>query len=80
MITPAIWISDFIQPATTPARAQAHLLGTSEIFRRLGDDVYQRFTEGRTQAQWLQHLYAKMQARDPALPAHDDSKMGIYKT
>ncbi|EEH5933526.1 molybdopterin-dependent oxidoreductase [Salmonella enterica subsp. enterica serovar 4,[5],12:i:-] len=52
----------------------------SEIARRLGDDVYQRFTEGRTQAQWLQYLYAKMQARDPALPAYDDlKKMGIYK-
>ncbi len=27
-----------------------------EIAKRLGDDVYQKFTEGRTQEQWLQHL------------------------
>lgn len=71
----------FIQPATTPKFERKPIYWVlSEIARRLGDDVYQRFTEGRTQAQWLQYLYAKMQARDPALPAYDDlKKMGIYK-
>lgn len=52
----------------------------SEVAKRLGDDVHQRFTEGRTQEQWLQYLYAKMVAKDPALPAYEDLKrMGIYK-
>ncbi|CDY94827.1 putative anaerobic dimethyl sulfoxide reductase chain A [Salmonella enterica subsp. enterica serovar Paratyphi A] len=71
----------FIQPATTPKFERKPIYWVlSEIARRLGDDVYQRFTEGRTQAQWLQYLYAKMQARDPALPAYDElKKMGIYK-
>ncbi|HEY4466460.1 MAG TPA: selenate/tellurate reductase subunit YnfE [Klebsiella sp.] len=51
-----------------------------EVAKRLGDDVYQKFTEGRTQEQWLQHLYEKMQAKDPALPSYDElKKMGIYK-
>ncbi|MBA7934114.1 dimethyl sulfoxide reductase subunit A [Klebsiella sp. RHBSTW-00215] len=51
-----------------------------EIAKRLGDDVYQKFTEGRTQEQWLQHLYGKMLAKDPALPSYDELKqMGIYK-
>ncbi len=41
---------------------------------------HQKFTEGRTQEQWLQHLYAKMLAKDPALPSYDElKKMGIYK-
>lgn len=39
--------------------------------KRLGDDVHQRFTEGRTQEQWLQYLYAKMVAKDPALPVYE---------
>ncbi|EKI3090831.1 molybdopterin-dependent oxidoreductase [Escherichia coli] len=52
----------------------------SEVAKRLGPDVYQKFTEGRTQEQWLQHLYAKMLAKDPALPSYDElKKMGIYK-
>ena len=52
----------------------------SEVAKRLGDDVYQKFTEGRTQEQWLQYLYAKMLAKDPALPSYDElKKMGIYK-
>ncbi|WP_048984899.1 molybdopterin dinucleotide binding domain-containing protein, partial [Klebsiella pneumoniae] len=52
----------------------------SEVAKRLGDDVHQRFTEGRSQEQWLQYLYAKMVAKDPALPAYEDLKrMGIYK-
>ncbi|EDX2008581.1 molybdopterin-dependent oxidoreductase [Salmonella enterica subsp. enterica serovar Rough O:z4,z23:-] len=65
----------FIQPATTPKFERKPIYWVlSEIARRLGGDVYQRFTEGRTQAQWLQYLYAKMQARDPALPAYDELK------
>ncbi|VEA37815.1 dimethyl sulfoxide reductase, subunit A1 [Salmonella enterica subsp. enterica] len=39
----------FIQPATTPKFERKPIYWVlSEIARRLGDDVYQRFTEGRT--------------------------------
>ncbi|VGH00897.1 anaerobic dimethyl sulfoxide reductase subunit A [Klebsiella quasipneumoniae] len=71
----------FIQPATSAKFERKPIYWIlSEVAKRLGDDVYQRFTEGRTQAQWLQHLYAKMVAKDPALPAYDELKrMGIYK-
>lgn len=46
----------------------------SEVAKRLGDDIHQKFTEGRTREQWLQHLYAKMLAKDPALPSYDELK------
>ncbi|TKI05098.1 DmsA/YnfE/YnfF family dimethyl sulfoxide reductase [Martelella alba] len=53
---------------------------TSAIARRLGPDVEQKFTEGRTQSQWLHYLYAKMLDKDPALPTYDQLKQqGIYK-
>lgn len=61
----------FIQPATSAKFERKPIYWIlSEVAKRLGDDVYQRFTEGRTQAQWLQHLYAKMVAKDPALPVY----------
>ncbi len=71
----------FIQPATSPKFERKPIYWImSEVAKRLGDDVYQRFTEGRTQEQWLQYLYAKMLAKDPALPTYDElKKMGIYK-
>ena len=34
-----------------------------QIAKRLG--VEEKFTEGRTQEQWLQYLYAKMLEKDP---------------
>lgn len=71
----------FIQPATTAKFERKPIYWIlSEVAKRLGDDVHQRFTEGRTQEQWLQYLYAKMVAKDPALPGYDElKKMGIYK-
>lgn len=71
----------FIQPATSAKFERKPIYWIlSEVAKRLGDDVHQRFTEGRTQEQWLQYLYAKMVAKDPALPAYEDLKrMGIYK-
>lgn len=71
----------FIQPATSAKFKRKPIYWIlSEVAKRLGDDVHQRFTEGRTQEQWLQYLYAKMVAKDPALPAYEDLKrMGIYK-
>ena len=71
----------FIQPATSAKFERKPIYWIlSEVAKRLGDDVHQRFTEGRTQEQWLQYLYAKMVAKDPALPVYEDLKrMGIYK-
>lgn len=71
----------FIQPVTSAKFERKPIYWIlSEVAKRLGEDVHQKFTEGRTQEQWLQHLYAKMLAKDPALPSYDELKnMGIYK-
>ncbi|MCL9670772.1 selenate/tellurate reductase subunit YnfE [Citrobacter sp. MNAZ 1397] len=71
----------FIQPVTAPKFERKPIYWiTSEIARRLGPDIYQKFTEGRTQEEWLKYLYAKMLAKDPQLPSYDDlKKIGIYK-
>ncbi|VEB97919.1 Dimethyl sulfoxide reductase DmsA precursor [Cedecea lapagei] len=71
----------FIQPATAPKFERKPIYWImSEVAKRLGDDVHQAFTEGRSQREWLQYLYAKMLAKDPALPAWDALRdMGIYK-
>lgn len=71
----------FIQPVTAPKFERKPIYWiTSEIARRLGPDIYQKFTEGRTQEEWLKYLYAKMLAKDPQLPSYEDlKKMGIYK-
>ncbi|WP_316511337.1 DMSO/selenate family reductase complex A subunit [Klebsiella grimontii] len=71
----------FIQPVTSAKFERKPIYWIlSEVAKRLGDDIHQKFTEGRTQEQWLQHLYAKMLAKDPALPSYDElKKMGIYK-
>lgn len=71
----------FIQPATTAKFERKGIYEImSEVARRLGPDVYQKFTENRTQREWLQYLYAKMLVKDPALPAYEELRqMGIYK-
>ncbi|EPE7489067.1 selenate/tellurate reductase subunit YnfE [Cronobacter universalis] len=71
----------FTQPATSAKFERRPIYWImSEVAKRLGPDVYQRFTEGRTQAQWLHYLYAKMRARDPQLPDYETLKQqGIYK-
>lgn len=57
----------FIQPVTSAKFERKPIYWIlSEVAKRLGEDVHQKFTEGRTQEQWLQHLYAKMLAKDPA--------------
>lgn len=48
----------------------------SEVAKRLGPDIHQKFTEGRTQEQWLRYLYDKMVAKDPLLPSYDALKNG----
>jgi Tat-targeted selenate reductase subunit YnfE len=71
----------FLQPVTAPKFERKPIYWImSEVAKRLGSDIHQQFTEGRTQAQWLQFLYAKMLAKDPQLPSYDALKqMGIYK-
>ncbi len=65
----------FLQPVTSEKFERKPIYWIlSEVAKRLGPDVYQKFTEGRTQEQWLQHLYAKMLAKDPALPSYDELK------
>lgn len=50
----------------------------SDIAAKLG--VGEKFTEGRTQEEWLRHLYSQSRAKDPALPEYDTfRKQGIYK-
>lgn len=51
---------------------------TSEIARRMG--VEQEFTEGRTQEEWLRHLYQQSREAIPALPEFEQFlKQGIFK-
>ena len=71
----------FLQPVTAPKFERKPIYWImSEVAKRLGPDIHQKFTEGRTQEQWLQFLYAKMLAKDPQLPSYDElKKMGIYK-
>ncbi|ESM18706.1 DMSO/selenate family reductase complex A subunit [Enterobacter hormaechei] len=71
----------FLQPVTAPKFERKPIYWImSEVAKRLGPDIHQKFTEGRTQEQWLRYLYAKMVAKDPLLPSYDAlKKMGIYK-
>lgn len=71
----------FIQPATSAKFERKPIYEVmSEVARRLGPEVHQKFTEGRTQEQWLQYLYAKMLEKDPQLPSYEALRsMGIYK-
>ncbi|GKX62523.1 Dimethyl sulfoxide reductase DmsA precursor [Pragia fontium] len=51
---------------------------TSEIAKRMG--VEQQFTEGRTQEEWLRHLYQQSCEKDPLLPTFEEFRqMGVYK-
>ncbi len=71
----------FIQPATSAKFERRSIYWMmSEVARRLGSSVYQQFTEGRSQQDWLKYLYAQMTAKDPQLPSYEElKKMGIYK-
>ncbi|MGF6420964.1 Tat-targeted selenate reductase subunit YnfE [Lelliottia sp. 489] len=71
----------FLQPVTAPKFERKPIYWImSEVAKRLGPEVYQQFTEGRTQEEWLKLLYAKMLEKDPQLPSYDALKeMGIYK-
>lgn len=50
----------------------------SDLAEKLG--VKERFTEGRTQEEWLRYLYEQSRENDPQLPAFEDFRLqGIYK-
>lgn len=69
----------FLQPVTAPKFERKPIYWImSEVAKRLGPDVYQKFTEGRTQEQWLRYLYAKMVAKDPLLPSYDALKKWVF--
>lgn len=45
-----------------------------------GESVFDKFTEGRNQEEWLRHIYAVTRARDPSFPSFEEfRKMGIIK-
>ncbi|EBK5248951.1 TPA: DMSO/selenate family reductase complex A subunit [Salmonella enterica subsp. enterica serovar Ordonez] len=69
------------QPSTSPKFERKPIYWTmSEIAKRLGPDVYQTFTEGRTQHEWVQYLCAKTKERHPDMPDYEEMKTaGIYK-
>ncbi|WGE89154.1 DmsA/YnfE/YnfF family dimethyl sulfoxide reductase [Actinobacillus arthritidis] len=72
----------FGQPATSAKFERRGIYDICcEIAKRLGQDVYDKFTEGgRTHEDWLKFLYGQMQAKDSLLPSYDDLKgMGVYK-
>ncbi|THD44904.1 dimethyl sulfoxide reductase subunit A, partial [Enterobacteriaceae bacterium ML5] len=51
---------------------------TSELAKRMG--VEQKFTEGRTQEEWMRHLYQQSVQAIPALPDFDTFRQqGIFK-
>ncbi|WP_032092936.1 DMSO/selenate family reductase complex A subunit [Necropsobacter rosorum] len=69
----------FADQAVTPSfecRSIYHML--TDLAEKLG--VKQQFTEGRTQEQWLRHLYAQSRAQLPELPDFDQFRQqGIFK-
>ena len=51
---------------------------TSELAKRLG--VEQQFTEGRTQEEWMRHLYEQSRKAIPELPTFEEFRQqGIFK-
>lgn len=46
----------------------------SEVAKRLGPDVYQTFTEGRSQHEWIKYLHAKTKERNPEMPDYEEMK------
>lgn len=51
---------------------------TSEIAKRMG--VGEKFTENRTQEEWLRHLYEQSRQNLPELPTFEEFRThGIFK-
>ena len=65
-------------PATTPKfeRKSAYEMA-SMMAERFG--VKDKFTEGKTEEQWIRELYDKSREKDPKLPSYEEmQEMGVY--
>ncbi len=52
----------------------------ADVAKRLGDEVYQKFTEGRTQHEWVRYLCEQTKTRNPDMPSYEEMKtIGVYK-
>jgi Tat-targeted selenate reductase subunit YnfE len=69
----------FIQPVTAPKFERKPIYWImSEVAKRLGDDIHQKFTEGRSGA--VAAVSVPKCWKRPKLPSYDElKKMGIYK-
>ncbi|WP_413110786.1 DMSO/selenate family reductase complex A subunit [Thaumasiovibrio sp. DFM-14] len=48
----------------------------ADVAKHLGEDVYRTFTEGKTQAQWVEQHYQMVRKKRPYLPANYDDVKG----
>ena len=69
----------FADQAVTPSFECRNIYDMlSDLADKLG--VKEKFTEGRTQEQWLRHIYEQSRANIPELPTFDEfRKQGIFK-
>lgn len=69
----------FGQPATTPKFERKPIYWImSELAKRLG--IYDEFTEGKTQEDWLKFVYADMRKKLPEFPEYEAMKaQGVFK-
>ncbi len=66
------------QPCTTPKFERKTLYDSLTLIAdKLG--VKDKFTEGKTQEDWIKELYEKSRAKDTALPTYEEAmEMGVY--
>lgn len=71
------------QPATSAKFERKAIYDIlSEIAKRISEDAHKKFTEGRTQVEWIKYLYEKTKERNPEMMDYDKLKAqggGIYK-
>lgn len=66
------------QPCTTPKFERKTLYDSLTLLAdKMG--VKDKFTEGKTQEEWIKELYEKSREKDPQLPTYDEAMdMGVY--
>jgi Tat-targeted selenate reductase subunit YnfF len=71
------------QPATTAKFERKPIYEIlSGIAKAVGAEQHQKFTEGKTQEEWIEYLCAKTKERNPEMPSYSELKAqggGIYK-
>lgn len=73
----AIFADQAIEPMFECKSIYEMLTGVAD---KLGPEVKQQFTEGRTQEEWLRHLYEQSRALDPTYPTFEEFRaQGIIK-